>query len=146
METQTMIGTQQDCLELRFPLTGNETVALGNNGWYEVYKVHVDSMTRSEIARFAVKQVYGSVSYTGLPFVLEETPITNYGVFLIQEYLYSPGSKIRTIGVSFTPKNAHDFAKKNACRFAEVVSRKEHLGDVINRIDEDILALRTMCV
>jgi hypothetical protein len=142
MKKQFIHGEEQAHLEIRMPMTGNETLFVGNNGSYEVYRVYPDSATCSEIARFDVRQVYGRRREMGDAFVLEETPQTNYGLFLIQRYHYSPGSKKRTIGASFTQRGAHAFAKKEAYRFAKNLSRREDLADVVNRIDEDIVSIR----
>jgi len=129
-------------LEIRMPITGNETLVIGNNGWYYVNRVYPFSRTSSEVARFNVKQVYGTKRAMGDAFVLEETPKTKYGLFIVQKYEYFSGSRRKTIGASFTQKGAHAFAQTEAIKYARKLTKRESLAEVVNRINEDTATLR----
>lgn len=131
----------QECIELRMPMTGNDTIGARNNAYYEVYRTYLNR-TSSEVARFDVSQVWGQKRYEGNVFVLEEKPETRYGLFIVQKYEYSSGSKKRTMGISFTQKGAHAFAQSEALRYAKRLTKEGNLSDVVNRIDEDMTELR----
>ncbi len=129
-------------LEVRMPMTGNETLCAGNDASYEVRRVNPSSGSCSYVSRFDVRQIYGKRPEMGKAFVLEDNPSTTYGLFLINRYDYSPGSRLKTVGLRFTSRRAHKLACKLALRFAKNIAQNEELSDVVDMIETDKSCLR----
>jgi hypothetical protein len=126
--------------EIRMEMTPNETLFAGNNASYQVYIRNDKSNSRAEIARFDVRQIYGRQRGFEDAFILEENPQTQYGVFVVKKYEYTP-SKMKPMGIRFTPTSAHKMARNEAMKFAKRLKVEKGLSEIIDAVDSDIKVL-----
>jgi hypothetical protein len=132
-------------LEVRMPMTCNETLCAGNDVSYEVRKIFSSGGLYSYVSRIDVRQVFGRRPEMGSAFIVQENPPTTHGVFLIKKYdycHYRPGELSKTVGISFTSKAAHKFACKLALKSARKSARREGLSKIVDKIEEDKSCLR----
>jgi hypothetical protein len=141
-ETNNKAEKQKSYLEVRMPMTCNETLCAGNDASYEIIKVNPTNGTSSYVSRFDVRQVYGRRPEIGRAFIVQENPAIAYGIFLVNRYDYSPGSELKTVGLRFTSKGAHKLAREIALKFTKKKAKAEGLSDVVNRINSDETNLR----
>ena len=136
-------------VEIRMPMTGNETLSADNEGNYDVRASSCGDGTDSHWIQYRVKQVYGSKPAIFRDtfreaFLLQEHPIRQYGLFTVQKYDYNgsgPKSHLKTVGIRFTNIGAHNLAHKLAIKCAQKIAHKEQ-RDLVDRVEEDTTTLR----
>lgn len=141
---------KQKIVEIRMPMTGNQSLFADNEGEYNVHAFWCGDETDSHDIQYRVKQVYGPRPATirdnfREAFLLQEPPIRQYGIFIVQKYNYhgrSPGSHLKTVGMRFTNISAHDLAYKLAIKCAKKIAHEEQ-RDLVDRVEEDIATLIT---
>jgi len=113
---------------------------MGNDIDYLIEKTYGNSWDR--VAAIRVKQIYGKRPKEAT--VLQEDPKNCWGFYRVQSYSFSPGSKPKTLGWSFTSRGAEKFARGCALKQTRKLAKKKwiHPRDIIDNIDEDGRKLR----
>lgn len=137
---------QKNHIEVRMPMTMDETIGRAYRIWYEVREVHPDG-SHTHCSDFRVNPILLLKQHLCDAAVLDQKTPKVFGLFTVQRYDRRYDRKtagLSTRGIRFTYAAADGLARKLARDEAHgiVKASEGNLSDVLDLADEDKSALR----